>query len=68
MLYVKENELSNYPKLKEARDHGHDKAIALVHPHIYTYYESRWNKIAPLIWKVPLPIIKFGKRVLKKKG
>lgn len=64
MFYVQESELSNYPKLQEAYDAGHNKALALVHPQLYTYYESRWNKIAPLIWKVPLPIIKLGKKIL----
>jgi SAM-dependent methyltransferase len=65
MFYVKENELANYPKLAEEVKRGHGKALGLVHPHMYTYYESRWNKIAPLIWKVPLPLIKLGKKILK---
>lgn len=64
MFYVRESALSNYPKLATAREQGHDKALALVHPHIYTYYESRWNKIVPLIWKVPLPLIKLAKKIL----
>ena len=68
MFYVKETELSNYPKLEEAIRAGHNKALALVHPNIYTYYESRWNKIVPLIWKIPLPLIKLGKRILGKKN
>jgi len=67
MFYVKESELSNYPKLAAEHANGHDKALALVHPQIYTYYESRWNKIVPLIWKIPLPVIKLGKRILKSK-
>ncbi len=67
MFYVKESELSNYPKLAEEIKIGHDKALALVHPQIYTYYESRWNKIVPLIWKIPLPLIKLGNKILGKK-
>jgi SAM-dependent methyltransferase len=67
IFYVKESELSRYPQLKEEYERGHNKALALVHPQIYTYYESRWNKIVPLIWKIPLPLIKLGKRVLSKR-
>ena len=66
LIYVKESALSNYPKLVEEIQSGHDGAPAFVHPQLYTYYESRWNKIAPLIWKVPLPLIKFGKKMLGK--
>ncbi|MCX6819781.1 MAG: class I SAM-dependent methyltransferase [Candidatus Adlerbacteria bacterium] len=67
LLYVKETELSKYPKLEEEIKMGHGHASALVHPQIYTYYESRWSKIAPLIWKVPLPLIKLGKKILSSK-
>jgi SAM-dependent methyltransferase len=66
MFYVRKDTLEIYPKLKEEHDRGHDTALALVHPQIYTYYESRWNKIVPLIWKIPLPLIKLGKKVLGK--
>lgn len=64
MFYIKETALSNYPKLNEELKAGHGKALALVHPQMYSYYESRWNKIVPLIWKIPLPLIKLGKRLL----
>ncbi|MEI6863768.1 MAG: methyltransferase domain-containing protein [Candidatus Adlerbacteria bacterium] len=66
MIYVKETELPKYPNLAEEIRTGHGVALSLVHPQLYTYYESRWTKIAPLIWKVPLPLIKFGKRILAK--
>lgn len=66
MFYVKESELSKYPKLAGERSNGHDKALALVHPQVYTYYQSRWTKIAPLIWKVPLPLIKLGNRLISR--
>lgn len=64
LIYVKESELTSYPKLQEEIRTGHGQAFSLVHPQLYTYYESRWSKIAPLIWKVPLPLIKLGKRIL----
>ena len=67
LVYVKEDMLPKYPKLEEERSMGHGSAPPLVHPQLYTYYESRWNKIAPLIWKIPLPLIKFGKRILGRK-
>jgi SAM-dependent methyltransferase len=64
MFYVKKDALDTYPKLKEEYERGHTRALALVHPQLYTYYESRWNKIVPLIWKIPLPLIKLGKKML----
>lgn len=65
-IYVKETALERYPKLQAEIATGHGNAHAFVHPQLYTYYESRWTKIAPLIWKVPLPIIKLGKRILSR--
>lgn len=67
LIYVKESALVQYPKLQEEIISGHGNAHAFVHPQLYTYYESRWTKIAPLIWKVPLPLIKMGKRLLSRK-
>lgn len=67
LMYVKEELLTQYPKLQEEIRLGHGKALSLVHPKMYEYYESRWNKIAPLIWKVPLPLIKWGSRLLGRK-
>lgn len=67
LIYVKESALSHYPKLQEEIASGHGNAHAFVHPQLYTYYESRWNKIVPLIWKVPVPLIKLGKRMLGRK-
>lgn len=64
MFYVKESLLAEYPKLHEEYKSGHNRALAIVHPQLYTYYESRWSKIAPLIWKIPVPLIKLGKRML----
>lgn len=65
MFYVRKEALDNYPKLKEETARGAQQATALVHPKLYTHYEEKWNKVAPLIWKIPLPLIKLGKRFLK---
>jgi len=67
MFYIKESELARYPKLDEEIKRGHGVALPLVHPYLYTYYESRWNKIVPLIWKIPLPLIKLGNKILGRK-
>jgi hypothetical protein len=66
MFYVQKEKLGEYPKLAEEAAEGAMQAPALVHPSLYTHYEERWSKIAPLIWKVPLPLIKLGKRLLKR--
>ena len=67
LVYVKEELLARYPRLQEEIESGHGGAPAFVHPQLYTYYESRWNKIAPLLWKVPQPLIKLGNKLLKRK-
>ena len=64
LMFVKERELANYPKLLAERENGHDKALALVHPHMYDYYAKRWHSIEPFLWKLPLPLVKWGKRIL----
>lgn len=61
MFYVKESQLSHYPKLKEAHEAGHNRALSLVHPHIYTYYESRWNLIMPFVSMIPVTLLHIGK-------
>lgn len=68
LMYVKESAAPNYPKLQEEIATGHGNAHAFAHPQLYTYYESRWNKIAPLIWKVPLPLVKLGRRMLRRRS
>ncbi len=66
MFYVKESELPNYPKLQEAYDAGHNRALALVHPHIYSFYETRWNLIVPFLGMIPPSIIHIGKKLAKR--
>ena len=68
MFYVRNDALENYPRLKEEVARGLGQAPALVHPNLYSYYEERWNNIAPLIWKIPLPLIKFGKKLLRRRN
>ena len=65
MFYVKESELSKYPKLQEAYGAGHGQALALVHPNIYSYYQSRWSLIVPFFYMIPPSILKIGKPLLK---
>lgn len=64
VMYVKESELPNYPKLMAERKLGHDHPIPLVHPFLFNHYAKRWHAIEPLLWKIPLPIIKWAKRFL----
>lgn len=67
VMYVKETALADYPRLQQEIMTGHGYAHALVHPQLYTYYESRWTKIAPLLWKIPAPIVQLGKKLLGRK-
>lgn len=70
MFYVKESELPKYPELHNAYKAGHNKALALVHPYIYSHYESRWNQLVPFLGMLPAwsfrlakPLMKHGRRL-----
>ena len=64
LLYVKESELSRYPKLEEEITSGHGKAPAFVHPHMYLYYAERWRMLVPYLGLIPVPVLHALKRLL----
>jgi hypothetical protein len=68
LMYVKEDALSDYPLLQAEVASGHDKPLALVHPYLFEYYAKRWHSIEPVLWKLPLPFLKWGKKLLKKRA
>lgn len=64
LVFVKESELSKYPKLLAEREQGHNRALALVHPRMFTYYAERWRLVVPFLGKLPPRILHIGKRLL----
>jgi len=67
IVYVEKERLSNYPLLEKSFIAGNDHALSFVHPRMYTYFGSRWKAIEPVLWKLPLPLIKLGKFLLRKR-
>lgn len=66
LIYVKESEISNYPKLEEEIRAGHGYALSLIHPHMYLYYGERWRMLVPFLGKLSPHILHKVKRLLKK--
>lgn len=66
LIYVKESELSLYPKLVEEIARGNGQIPALVHPKLYTNYAERWSLIVPLLSMFPPQLLHLGKSVAKK--
>lgn len=66
LLFVKESEISRYPKLLFARQNGFDAPISLVHPRMYEYYAERWKILVPFLGKVPPRLLHVAKRFLNK--
>lgn len=64
LIYVKESELSKYPKLAEEIRTGHGRALSMVHPHLYTYYAERWRAVVPYLSKFPPSVLHGAKRLL----
>jgi SAM-dependent methyltransferase len=67
LLYVKESELCNYPKLKNEIQLGFGTALPLVHPKMHLYLagnSERWKIIEPYINKLPLPLLRKIKRLM----
>ncbi len=64
LMYVKESELAHYPRLQAEIEHGHGKALSLVHPFLFTYYGERWRSIVPLLGKLPPSLLHTIKRLL----
>lgn len=64
LLYVKESELSKYPKLEEEIKTGHGRALPLVHPHMYLYYAERWRSVVPFLGKLPPSFLHSVKKLL----
>lgn len=65
LMFVKESELPKYQKIAVERASGHGKALSLVHPFMFDHYAKRWRAIEPLLWKLPLPLIKWAKKRLQ---
>ena len=65
LFYVRKNDLALYPKLEEEIRHGHDKALALVHPFLLTYYAERWRLVVPFLGILPPSLLHAGKSLLK---
>lgn len=65
-IYVDSSKIEAYPRLKKERESGHDRAISLVHPFMYTYYAERWRTIVPILGKLPPSWLHAAKKVLGK--
>lgn len=66
LIYIKESELSKYPKLQKEIETGHGHALPLVHPFIFTYYSERWRLVVPYLGKIPPGLLKGLKRILQR--
>jgi SAM-dependent methyltransferase len=64
LLFVKESEIHRYPALVAERENGHGSALSLVHPYLYLQHTERWHAVARVLWKIPVPLVKLGKRIL----
>ncbi|MEK7628433.1 MAG: GtrA family protein [Patescibacteria group bacterium] len=65
LLYIHRDSLPQYPKLLEEIRSGHDKALALIHPFLFTYYSERWRLVVPFLGVLPPSILHLGKNLLK---
>jgi len=66
IIYVKESELSKYPKLQAEIESGNGFALALVHPYKYEYFAERWESIVPILGRIHPRLLSAGKAFLKK--
>lgn len=64
LAFVKESDLPQYPKLLAEREQGHSRALALVHPYMYSYYAERWRLVVPFLGKLPPGLLHVAKRFL----
>jgi SAM-dependent methyltransferase len=65
-IFVKESELSNYPKLQAEIEAGNGQALPLVHPHMYLYYAERWRMVVPFLGKFPPSFLHTIKKLLRR--
>ena len=65
LFYVRKDALSRYPALEEEIRSGHDKALPLVHPFLFTYYSERWRLVVPFLGALPPRVLHIGKSRLK---
>lgn len=71
LLYVKESELLRFPKLTKEIESGFGSALSLVHPKVHLYVSAnseRWKLIEPYINKLPLPLLRKLKGLLRNFG
>lgn len=66
VFYARTDALARYPKLKEEIRLGHDKALPLVHPFLFSYYAERWQLVIPFLSVLPPSVLRVGKRLLKR--
>lgn len=65
LLYVRKDALTRYPKLEEEIRLGHDKALPLVHPFLFSYYAERWQLMVPFLSLLPPSVLHLAKSLLK---
>lgn len=63
-IYVRESSLADYPKLQLEVSGGNDRALPLVHPHMYLYYAERWRLLVPWLGKINHRFLYAVKKVL----
>lgn len=66
LIYVKESDLQNYPKLQAEVEQGNNAALPLVHPHMYLYYAERWRTVVPFLGKLPPSLLYGAKKLLNR--
>ena len=64
-LFVKKEELHNYPKLNNWYQNNPKGIASLVHPHMYLYYANRWRLLVPWLGKIPPSFLHTIKKVLE---
>lgn len=64
-LFVKKDELHNYPKLNNWYHNNPKGVVALVHPHMYLYYANRWRLLVPWLGKISPSFLHGIKRILE---
>lgn len=65
LIYVREDALSHYPALIAEVRSGHDRALPLIHPQLFTYYAERWRLVVPILGKIPPRVLHAAKRLLR---
>lgn len=65
LMYVKESQLHRYPRLAAERASGHDRALPIVHPFLFTYYAERWRLLVPFLGILPPSALHLTKSLLK---